>query len=828
MFLLDPTLFSTIPMAILLQDIRYAARKLLRTPGFTFIAVSTLALAIGSTTAVFSIVNGVLLKPLPFRQPYQMVRVGSLHTDGKLGYLSVPDFIDYRARTHSFAGMAQIQDRNSANLSIDGSDPVRLNSASVGARFFDLLGVRMELGRGFITGEDSAKANAVVVLSDNLWRTAFASDPNILGRSISLNGQDHRVIGVAPPTLTYPSKPDLWVPFVFENWMTDPSNRGAHFMSAIARLRPGVTLDAAKRELGTVGARLRAEYPETNAKFSGTADDLRTTIVGDSQRSLLVMFGAVAFVLLIACANVANLLLVRASGRETEIAVRTALGAGRGRIMRQLVTESVMLSVAGALIGSALAAWTVDAIVAAGPTGLPRLDDIAMDGRVLIFSGVLALVTGIAFGLVPAFHVSKAELGPMLKENGRGSSSRRDTQRTRSLLVISEMALAVILLVGAGLLIRSLSKLLRDDPGFRPEHVVTFDVSLPPVKYALDRDVRAFAASVRERLTALPGTQAVAVAFSRPMGHGGMSVGFDIDGRPPVTAARRRTTDLRPVSANFFAALGIPVIRGRGFTPSEEDWGPPPVVVVSREFVTKYFPNENPIGQRITLGMSHDTAGTKSSVPARGEIVGVVGDVRQEGLGKDARPAVYVGWGTLPFDDLSFLVRSNADVATVSSAIRTQVRAVDAAMPVYDLHTMEDAVSESIAQPRFYTMLLTAFAGLALLLAALGIYGVISYAVSQRTRELGIRIALGATHERVLRLVLSQGLGLTIAGVAVGLVGASWLAHLIAALLYGVEPTDALTFVCVSAALIGVASLASYIPARRASRVDPVIAMRAD
>jgi putative ABC transport system permease protein len=815
-------------MDILLQDIRYAARKLVRTPSFTVIAVTTLALAIGATTAVFSIVNGVLLKPLPFHQPDEIIKIGSIGKEGKLVHMSVPDFVDYRDQTHSFVGMAQIQDRNSANLSVAGAEPKRLNSASVGARFFELLGVGMQLGRAFIAGEDGIGAPRVVVLSDKLWRNDFGGDARVIGRPVSLNGKDYTVIGVAPPSLTYPSTPDVWVPFVFESWMTDPDNRGAHFMMAIARLRPGVSEAAAKRDMATIGARLQKEYPKSNATFGGTAENLQRSLVGDVRGTLLTMFGAVAFVLLIACANVANLLLVRAAGRETEIAVRTALGAGRGRIVRQLVTESVLLSLAGAVIGGALAAWIVDAIVAFGPNGLPRLDNVAIDGRVLAFSVTIAVLTGVLFGLVPAYHAVRAELGQMLKDSVRGSSGRRAAQRTRSALVMTEMALAVVLLVGAGLLIRSFVTLLNVDPGFRIENVVSFDVSAPSIKYPNDRDLRRFSADIQSNLSAVPGVQSVAVAFDRPMSHNAMRVTFDIDGRPKEPADNRLIADVLPATANFFATMGIPVIKGRTFTSAEERWGPPPVVVVNKVFAAKYFPNEEPLGKHITLGITHDSLATPSPVASVGEIVGVVGNVRQLGLREDPYPAVYLGWGTFPINDMSFLVRSHSDPSQLTAAIRDRVHAVDPTMPIYNIQTMEQAISESVAQPRFYTLLLTGFAGLALLLAALGIYGVVSYSVSQRTRELGIRIALGATQDRVVRLVIGQGMGLTVAGVAVGLVGAYWLVHLLATLLYGVTASDATTFVGVSVVLLGVASLASYLPARRASRVDPVIAMRAE
>lgn len=815
-------------MDILLQDIRYSARKLRRAPGFTVVAIATLALAIGATTSVFSIVNGVLLKPLPYRNPSELVKLGSTSRTSSLVHMSVPDFVDYRSQTHSFLGVAQIQDGNSANLRVAGSDAVRLRSSSVGARFFELLGAPMQLGRGFTSGEDEKGARPVVVLSDRLWRQQFGANEHIVGTAISLNGIDYTVVGVAQPSMTYPDRPDLWIPFVFESWMTEPDNRGAHFISAIARLRPQLTVDDAKRDMASVGARLQKEYPRSNAPFGGGAEDLQKSIVGDVTGLLYTMLGAVGFVLLIACANVANLLLVRASSRETEIAVRTALGAGRSRIVRQLVTESLLISAAGACIGGALAAWAVDAIVAIGPQGLPRLQDISIDGRVLGFTVAVALVTGLAFGLVPAFHAAKSELGQMLKENVRGTSGRRATQRTRSALVVTEMALAVVLLIGAGLLIRSFMKLVKVDPGFRTEHVVTFNVSLPDKKYSLDRDLRRFAAEVKGGLVTLPGTQSVAVAFTRPLENQSMRVGFDIEGQPEAPADKRVTTDVRPVSSDFFTTMGMRLIRGRFFTPAEENFGVPQVVVVSESFVKRYFPTSNPIGQRIKLGVSHDTAAVSSSVTAGGEIVGVVNDVHQRGLNDDSYPAAYIGWGTLPLTDIAFLIRSNAETQAIAAGIRERVRTADPAVPIYDLTTMSELVTQSVAQPRFYMLLLTAFAGLALVLAAIGIYGVISYSVSQRTRELGIRIALGATEDRVVRLVLSQGVALSLLGVAAGLVGAYWLMHLLAALLFGVEPTDQITFAGVAVVLAGVAALASYVPARRAAKVDPVIAMRAD
>jgi putative ABC transport system permease protein len=814
-------------MDILLQDVRYAARKLFRTPGFTTITVATLALAIGATTAVFSIINGVLLKPLPFPRPDEIVAVGSYGREPRLSSMSPLDFIDYRDQSRSFVGMAAIN-TGTTNLTAAGAQPLRLNAAWVGAQFFELLGVNPALGRPFAVNEDAESAPRAAVLSDRIWHSQFNGDRRIVGQTISLDGNLYNVVGVAPPSLTYPNHPDVWLPLKFESWMVSPDNRGAHFLTGVARMKPGVTVDAASGDLATIAGRLATQFPESNGEFRGGAKLLADQLIGDVRRALYTMFGAVGFVLLIACANVANLLLVRAAGRETEMAVRTALGAGRGRIIRQLITESVLLSLAGTLIGGAIAAWSVDAVVAFGPRGLPRLDDIVIDARVLGFSVVLAVVTGVLFGLVPALHAGRTELGQMLKESVRGSSGRRGAQRTRSMLVISEMALAVVLLVGAGLMIRSFVKLIKVDPGFRTEHLVSFAVSLPDLKYPYDRDRNRFAGSVTERLAAFAGTQATAVSFDRPLQRRGIRLGFDIDGRPSSPGDRRMVTGVHPVSASYFSALGIRLVRGRLYTHAEESFSVPPVLVVNEALVRKYFPNENAIGKHLTLGIGHDTAQKGTEVTTRGEIVGIIADVKQLDLAAPAAPDVYVPFGVLPLNDMNFFVRSTVETGAITAAIRSAVRDLDPEMPIYDVSTMDQMIAESVSQPRFYMTLLGAFATLALLLAALGIYGVISYVVSQRTRELGIRIALGATRERVMRLVLNQGLALTIAGIAIGLAGSYWLARLISKLLFGVTPADPLTFGSVASVLLAVAWLASYLPARRAARVDPVVAMRAE
>ncbi len=814
-------------VTILLEDIRYGARKLLRSPGFTAIVVCTLALAIGATTAVFSIVNGVLLDPLPFNQPGQLVAIGvASSTPGQPGPISGPDLLDYQKRNRSFTGISAFNTGN-ANLTIAASRPLRLSTTEAQANFFDVLGLPMERGRAFIKGEDVKGSAHVVILSDKLWRSQFSADPAIVGKSITLDGSSYSVVGIAPPELAFPQASDIWLPMVLEDWMVDPANRGAHWLDAIARLRPGVGVDAAATDMKGIGAALQAEYPESNATIRPVVEPLIDTMVGNARTMLYTMLGAVGFVLLIACANIANLLLIRASTRETEMAVRTALGAGRGRIMSQLITESVLLSVVGALIGGTVAAWLIDVVKAFSPRGLPRIGEIAIDGRVLAFTAGLAMLTGFLFGLVPALYTARPELSQMLRDSGRSSSARRSTNRVRSMLVVAELGLAVVLLVGAGLLIRSYVKLMHVDPGFQPEHVLTFNVSLPSAKYRYDRDRNRFTDAVIDSIEHLPGTRAAAVALSRPMQNVGMRTSFDIDGRPKAGPTARLLTAVLPVSSGYFQALGIPLLRGRYFTRDEDRFGLPPVVVVSEAFVKKYFPNEDALGKSITLGISHDTAeDNKTSVTSRGEIVGIVRDVKQRQLREEPYPAVYLPHGTFPESDMSFIVRSSADLSTLTGAIRRRVSAIDPEMPVYEVETMTGAISGSLTEPRFFTFLLGGFAGLALLLAALGIYGVISYGVAQRTRELGIRIALGATNERILRLVLGQGIALIVVGLIAGVGGAVVLVRLLASVLYGVDPRDLATFIIVPIVLAGVGVLASYLPARRASRVDPVIAMR--
>jgi predicted permease len=540
------------------------------------------------------------------------------------------------------------------------------------------------------------------------------------------------------------------------------------------------------------------------------------------------MLGGVGFVLLIACANVANLLLVRASTRETEIAVRSALGAGKRQLVRQLLTESMLLSLSSALIGTSFAAWAVDAVKAFGPRGVPRLGDISINSRVLAFSIGIAIVTGLLFGLAPSLHAAKTNVGQMLKESTRGSSGRRGTRRARGALVVAEMALAVILLIGAGLLARSFVALTRVDPGYRPENVVTMSVSLPSSKYPWDREAINFSNQLLERVRQLPETQQSALAFGRPLSENGMRIGFQRADRPPAMVGHRVSTDVRVVTPGFFSTLGIPIVSGRGLSDTDLP-NSPQVVVVSQAFAKQYYPNENPLGKRINIGWGRQRSENKAdTVNAGGEIVGVVGDMKARGANEAAPATIYLPFDQAPITEVSLLVRSTASPTLIVNEARAAIKEVDADLPVFDVKTMTDAVSESVAQPRFYAILLGSFAGIALLIAALGIYGVISYAVSQRTRELGIRIALGAQRERVVRLVIGQGLTLTLLGIVLGVAGAVVLTRLISSLLFGVAAADPLTFISVAVLFVLVACLASYLPARRAAGVDPIIAMRAE
>ena len=806
----------------MLQDIRYAVRKLSRTPGFTTIAAFTLALAIGATTAIFSVIDGVLLKPLPFRDPERVVRVTNLR-DGNRMVSSVPDFLDIRAQSKSYASLAAL-DNQAMNLT-GGSEPERISAARVGATFWSLLGVTPQVGRGFAPNEDSQSAARTVVLSDGLWKRRFGGDRRIVGKTIALDGNSFTVIGVAPAGFSFPDRPDVWIPLVFAQDDLNPDGRGAHWMGIMGRLAPNVTVTQATSELVTITRRLEQQYPESNTNMSGAVIPMQEYLVGDVRPALYVMLGAVAFVLLIACANVANLLLVRAASRESEMAVRTALGAGAWRLVRQLVIESVLLAMIGGVFGTLLALWGVDLLLSMAPNGLPRINEVTVNGSVLVFTAGVTAVTGVLFGLFPALHAARANVGGMLKEGMRGSSGGVASRRARNTLVMAEMALAVVLLVGAGLLIRSFSKLLAVDPGFRAERVVTFAIAAPDTKYGQYAQRRELVSNLVERMKRVPGAQGAAVVTGLPLSNIMMRTSAHIVGTPPERPGERKSTDVAMATPGYFTTMGIPLVAGRDFT-DRDGSGAPVVSIVNQEFVKRYFPNENPIGKRIELGWDQDTASTGGNMTLGGEIVGVVANVKRRGLSQEVFPETYASYMQPTFSNFSVVVRSTADPSTVMAAIRAQIRELDRDLPLSDLRQLKELVAASVSRPRFYTTILGVFASIALILAAVGIYGVISYAVSLRTRELGIRIALGATGRQVSGLVLQQGVGLAIAGVAVGGAGAYWLTRLLSKLLFGVSATDPLTFVGVAALLTAIAAIASFVPARRAAKVDPLLAMR--
>lgn len=816
-------------MSAISNDVRYAARRLARAPGFTIVATVTIALAIGAITAVFSVVNGVLLEPLPLGTPDRVMRVASVGRDGRMTATSDLDYLDLRHQLTTVTSLTAYSDAG-ANLTGDG-DAVQVTEASVGADFWRAIGVAPELGRGFAPNEDQRQAAPVVVLSDRLWRTRYGADPRVIGRTIVLDGTPRTIIGVAPASLTFPEQPDIWAPLVFSADDLSPDGRGAHWLDMVGRLAPGATVAAANRDIAAVTRRLEIAYPESNTGFSGAVMPLQDAMVGNVRSALLTLLAAVGFVLLIACANVANLQLVRASTRETEIAVRTALGAGRWRIVRQVLVESVLLSVVGGVVGVLLAIWGVALLVRFGPHDLPRLSEVRVNGVVLAFTTLIALGTGLLFGLAPAIAAARASLAGMLKESARGSSGSRASRRVRGGLVVGELALAMLLLVGAGLLVRSFSQLVSVDPGFHPDRVLTFDISAPASKYANRHSLRTLTSDILAHMRAIPGVSSSAIVAGLPLGGFNMRTSVHIVGTPKEAPADRKRTGVTIVSPDYFRTMGIPLIGGRDFS-AHDGSGAPVVSVIDETLAKRYFAGRSAIGQRIEVGWTQDTAsaagGDTTQVTMGGEVIGVVGDVRRFNLSTAADAEVYIPIDQPTLNTFSVVVRTNGPPNAVESQIQGAMRAVDPDLPIDHLRQLRELVSLSVSRPRFYMSLIASFAAIALVLAAVGIYGVISYTVSQRSRELGIRIALGASGANVMAHVLRPGVALAAGGVAIGIVASLAVTRLIASLLFGVTPADPLTFAGMAAVLLGVAVLACVIPARRASRADPLVAMRSE
>ena len=799
------------------QDTRYALRVLGRGRGFAAVAVLTLALGVGANTAIFSVVRGVLLRALPYPEPERLVAVQSV-IRGSPTAVSPPDFIDWRAQAKSFSGLAAYF-LSTATLTGIG-EPERLVQARVSANFFDVLGARPARGRGFLTGEDAIAAPRVAILSDGLWRRRFGADPSVVGRTIRLDDFPTTVVGIAPPELKLPGGVDLWLTTRFSTRDVDPSARGARWIEVVGRLSNGTTLAAARVEMRAIAERLALADPRHDGGVTSRIATLQEDLVGGVRTPLLILLGAVGFVMLIACVNVASLSLGRTAARETELTVRVALGAGRGRIARQILTENLVLAIGGGVAGLALATAGTRALVALAPGDLPLVHAVRVDGMVLSFSFVITLLSGVAFGVVPALQGSRHGIEARLRAGGRGLSL--GSGRLRRTLVVTEVALAMTLLAGAGLLVRSLARLAAVDPGFRPDHLATFSVTLSPVRYPDGARQELFARELEQRLERLPGVTSAGISFSLPLTNSAFGLTFAIGGRSEVSGPDEPRAQVRLATPDYFRAMGIPLVRGRGFT-ARDDETAPRVILISETAARRYWPNEDPIGQTLQTGW-----GGNDKTRFGGTIIGVVGDVRQFSLAIAPQPEIYGPLAQRPLDELSVVVHSRSSTALVLAAAREVVRELDAELPLYDLRSYEDIVRESVAERRFYVTLLTTFAGLALVLAAIGIYGVIAYSVQQRRRELGIRIALGATRERVVVLVMRQGMALTIVGAAIGLALAGLLTHVLRGQLYDVSATDPLTFVLVPVILVVVALVACVVPARRAVAVDPATTIRAE
>jgi putative ABC transport system permease protein len=807
-------------MDTLQQDIRYAIRRLIKSPAFTAVALLTLALGIGANTAIFSVVNGVVLKPLPYSNPDELV--GIYHfAEGRRSTMSGPNFTDVKRLSTTLQDAAAYT-RSRMILTGQG-EPLRVDGANISASLFDLLGVPPMLGRTFRPDENDPGRTRVAILGYDLWQRRFGGDRGVVGKRITLDGVSHEIVGVMPARFSFPAARSVWTPLEYTEDFTT-TQRSAWYLQAVGRVRPGVSEAQVRAEVDTIGKQLAAKYRDHNVGLDFTAVGLHEAMVGDLRMSFWVLLGAVGFVLLIACVNVANLLLARAAVRESEIAVRTALGAGRSRLVRQLLTESVILGVIGGGLGLLAAVWGIEALLRLEPQGIPRLGEVGVDPRVIAFTMGLAIVTGILFGVVPAFQSTRGGVASTLKEGGRGALTSRGGARIRTTLVIVEVALAVTLLAGAGLLIRSFSKLAAVDPGFQVTPALTFDLTLPEARYGEEAKQIAFFDELMPRLKALPGVEAAAGVISLPLTGASIVLTFEIAGRPPLPPSQQPAMQVRVATTGYFEAIGIPLKRGRLF--SEDDrWGAVPVVVITEAAARQYFPNEDPIGKRINLGWGRGEGKPR----AGGEVVGIIGDTKDTGLAEADPPQIFLPYKQWPVESMAILLKTAVPPASVAESARKTVYSVDANLPVGNIRTLQEVVARSISQPRFYMTLLAVFAGVALVLAAIGIFGVLSYAVAQRTREIGIRMALGAHASSVLGLVVREALVMASAGVAIGIAAAYLLTEwLVAKLLFNTSPHDPVTFVAVAAVLTMVSMAAAYVPARRATRVDPIVALRAE
>jgi predicted permease len=801
------------------QDLRYAARMLRKSPMFTAIAVLSLALGIGANTAIFSVVNGLLLRPLPYPDPEQIVDVW--HTPPQESFpgmdrfsVSPANYLDWKSQSESFESMAAYQG-GGFSLSL-GDTPVPVEGALVSAEFFSVLRSTASLGRTFLPEEEQLGRHQVVLLSDGLWQRAFGADRNLIGQTLTLDSQKFTVVGIMPAGFQFPQEAELWVPLAWDE--KERQTRAIHDYGVMARLKPGVSLAKAQAEMSTISSRLEQQYPEANKGWGAVIIPLQEDLVGDLRQALIVLFSAVGFVLLIACANVANLMLARGANRQKEIAIRIALGATRGRIVRQLLSETVLLAIAGGLLGLLLAGWGSGVLVQLSSGNLPNSGDIGIDRWAFGFTLLISLAAGIVAGIAPAFQFSASNTSETLKQGTGRTGGSSAKQRTRKALVVSEVVLSLILLIGAGLMIRSFWKLQQVDPGFDTRNTLTMSVGLPTTKYPDARQHAAFFDRVLEQVGATPGVISAGATTTLPLTGGGSTQPFTIEGQSEQLVAEQPTAKVRYVSPDYFRTMGIPLRQGRAFNDQDRDTSVQ-VVIISEAMARQFWKGEDPIGKRLTPSF-HLQQGPR-------EIVGVVGDVKS-GLDSDALPVMYISYKQAPRPYMTIVARTASDPQNFTRAISQAIYAVDKEQALWNVRTMEQLIHSSVAGRRFNMTLLITFAGLALVLAAVGVYGVMNYSVTLRRRELGIRLALGAQTGDVMRLVLGQGLMLTVTGVGVGLVAAYALTRVMESLLYGVTATDFLTFASVSGVLVAVGLLASYLPARRATKVDPMIALRSE
>ena len=806
-----------------MRDIKYSFRRLIRSPGFTTVVILTLGLGIGANTAIFSVVNTVLLQPLPYRKPDRLITINHFYQSVALNNLEAPvsaiGFRDYRDKTKSFDAVA-VETEWSANLTGTG-DPERIPATRVSGDYFRVFGVAPELGRTFARDEDEPGKNNVVVISDGLWKRVYGADRGVVGKTMQLNGVGYTILGVMPSGFRafFISNADVWTPLALDQKQFSPENYTNEWLNLTARLKPGVSAKQANAEMHAFADQVRRLYPNSVGKeWTLKVKTLNELATGGIRPALLVLLGAVGFVLLIACANVANLMLARVTSRQKEVAIRTALGADRWALLRQLLTESVLLALAGGLLGLAIAYWSIKTLSAALPN-IPHSSDLGIDGTVMVFTLGLSVVTGLLFGAVPALQTSRTNLHETLKEGGRSGSADVSGNSMRRVLVVGEVALALTLLVGAGLLIKSVARLQHVSPGFDPDRVLTFDVSLPNAKYPSDTVRQLFFQSMINQVSHVPGVAAVGGTTNLPFG--GWSTGsFQVEGYQPSANQPGPWGDIRAVTPDYFRAMRTPLLQGRAFTASDL-LGSQAVAIIDQEFVRKYYADQNPLGKRITFGAR------PGKQPEWITIVGVVGHMMAEAL--DAKPRVqlylpYAQRADIPF--MSVAVRTTGDPLLMTRPVRDAIHGVDKDLPISNVKSMDDLLESSLGQRRLSMILLGAFSAIAMLLASIGIYGVLAYTVTQRSRELGIRMALGAARGRVLSLVIRQGMTLAVIGIIIGLVGAFALTRLLGSQLYSVTATDPATFIGVSLLLATIALVATLVPALRATRVDPVVALR--